>query len=66
MAARTWFTPKVCEGLTHDDCRVLNTAARHAFPPHTKPSHLELVVLRTAYRPGMSARDLLAATGHEE
>ena len=65
MAARTWFTKEACPDLTDGDRRVLNTAARNAFPPKTEPRHLELVMLRTVYRPGMSANDLLAADGHE-
>ena len=65
MAARTWFTREKCPDVTDGDRRVLNTAARTAFPPDVEPRHLELVVLRTIYRPGMSANELLAAAGHE-
>ncbi len=62
MAARTWFTSEACPDLTSEDRRVLNTAARKAFPVGREPKHLELVDLRTVYKPGMSANDLLAAT----
>ncbi len=66
MAQRTWFTPEICDGLSQADCSILNRAARNAFPTGTDPRHLELVVLRTVYRPGMSASELLSAAGFED
>lgn len=59
MSARIFFMPENSAGLTAADCRVLNTAARAAFPPQTPPPFSYLTKLRTTYRPGMSANDLL-------
>ena len=66
MAQRTWFTPEICEGLAAQDCSILNRAARNAFPVGDEPRHLDLVTLRTVYRPGMSAAELLKAAGFED
>ena len=63
MAARTWFTDKTCPDLASEDRRVLNIAARIAFPGRMEPRHLDLVTLRTTYQRGMSANALLAASG---
>ena len=58
MAARTWFTVEKCQGLSHRDCAVLNTAARNLWAPAQVPRPAELMKLRMAYRPGLSARQL--------
>ncbi len=54
---------RLLRGLTSQDLAVLNRAARSL--QDTRPEkpllHLELVILRTKYQPGMSANDLLEA-----
>lgn len=64
MGQRSWFTPVrspiASQGLTQSDCAILNRAARNLFaiggPP---PTHLQLMEIRMAYTPGMSARELM-------
>jgi hypothetical protein len=62
---RKWFRADNTTGLAEADLRVLNRAARHVAEKRD-PSHLELVILRTVYRPGMSARDLLTAADGDD
>jgi len=59
MAARVWFTAENTQSLTDADRAVLNRAARKAFPVGYEPRRIELVALLTAYKPGMSAAELL-------
>jgi hypothetical protein len=61
MAARTWFTPEICEGLRQEDCAILNRAGRVLADAGWLPTHTLLMELRTTYRPGMSARELADA-----
>jgi hypothetical protein len=61
MSQRTWFKPENTSGLTDADRRILNCAVRNAFHPDREPRHIDLVVFRTVYRPGMSANELIEA-----
>ena len=59
--ARAWFLQENTHGLTDSDLQVLNRAVRNSFPVGAKPSHLDLMHFRGAYKPGMSAHDLIEA-----
>lgn len=65
MAARVWFTQTNSGDLSQADVAVLNCAVRNAFPPKKEPTRLQLMEFRMAYRPGMSATDVVAATSQD-
>lgn len=61
MAARTWFTPEICEGLSASDCSILNRAGRLLADEGWLMSRSLLMNIRMSYRAGMSARELAEA-----
>lgn len=61
MAVRQWFTEQNTADLTTADRAVLNRCGRNIWPVEHQPTRAELVVLRTVYRPGMTAGELAKA-----
>lgn len=69
MMARKWFTLDNTSGLTVGDLSILNRAARlyqDAKRDSESLTHLELVILRTEYKPGMSAGALIEAANGQK
>lgn len=70
---RTWFTAENTQmgpALTKADLGILNRAARRWADMSKGENkgairHIDLVILRTTYKSGMSVNDLLKASGVE-
>ena len=60
MAARTWFNRDNTSGLDGGDLRILNCAARNLEDQGVRITTAVLTYLRTEYRPGMCADDLIS------
>jgi hypothetical protein len=60
--ARKWFFIETSIGVNADDISILNRAARHLVDSHNlSPTVRWLSAIRDAYKPGMSAADVIAA-----
>lgn len=60
--ARKWFRIETSIGVTEEDLSIINRATRHLVDNHNmSPTVRNLSRVRDAYKPGMSAADVIEA-----